>query len=130
MAQEICELLWIKSVLKDLEIKYTDPINLYYNNKATIQIAQNPVQHDRTKHVEIDHNFIKERLDQKIICFPFVNSANQLADVLTKAVSNKDFYRMIGKLGMIDIYAPTWGGVLASKICTDPYRSGTHQEIG
>ena len=107
MAQEICELLWIKSVLKDLEIKYTDPINLYYNNKATIQIAQNPVQHDRTKHVEIDHNFIKERLDQKIICFPFVNSANQLADVLTKAVSNKDFYRMIGKLGMIDIYAPT-----------------------
>jgi hypothetical protein len=84
-----------------------DPINLYCDNKAVIQIAHNPVQHDRTKHVEIDRYFIKEKLDQKIICFPFVNSANQLADVLTKTVSNKDFYRMIGKLGMIDIYAPT-----------------------
>jgi len=100
-------LLWIESVLKDLEIKYIDPINLYCDNKVTIQIAHNPVQHDRTKHVEIDRHFIKEKLDQKIICFPFVNYANQLADVLTKAVSNKDFYHMIGKLGMIDIYAPT-----------------------
>ena len=107
MAQGICELLWIKSILKDLEIKYTDPINLYCDNKAAIQIAHNPVQHDRTKHVEVDRHFIKEKLDQKIICFPFVKSASQLADILTKAISNKDFYSMISKLGMIDIYAPT-----------------------
>jgi hypothetical protein len=107
MAQGICELLWIKSILKDLEIKYMNHINLYCDNKAAIQIAHNPVQHDRTKHVEVDRHFIKEKLDQKIICFSFVKSASQLADILTKAVSNKDFFSMIGKLGMIDIYAPT-----------------------
>jgi hypothetical protein len=107
MAQGICELLLIKSVLKDLEIKYTDPIKLYCDNKAAIQIAHNLVQHDRTKYIEVDCHFIKEKLDQRIICFLFVRFASQLADVLTKVVSNKEFDSIIDKLGMIDIYAPT-----------------------
>ena len=112
MDNGLCELLWIKYVLKGLRIESTKPMNLFCDNKAAIQIAQNPVQHDRTKHVEIDRHFIKEKLDQKIIQFPFVKSESQLADVLTKAVSGKVFHEMIGKLGMIDIYAPPWGGVL------------------
>lgn len=82
-------------------------MNLHCDNKTTIQIAQNPVQHDRTKHVEVDRHFIKEKLDQKIIQFPFVRSENQLANILTKAVSGKVFHNIIDKLGKIDIYAPT-----------------------
>lgn len=39
------------------------PIKLYYDNKATINISFNPVQHDRTKHVEVDRHFIKEKVD-------------------------------------------------------------------
>ena len=53
MAHCVCELLWIRSVLKDLGIEYATPMNLYCGNKAAIEIAQNPVQHDRTKYVEI-----------------------------------------------------------------------------
>ena len=60
------------------------PMKLYYGNKATIDIAHNPVQHDRTKHVEIDRHFIKEKLNSGCICTPFVRSGDQLADVLTK----------------------------------------------
>ena len=107
MAHGICELLWIRNILKDMGIDYEKPMNLHCDNKAAIEIAQNPVQHDRTKHVEIDHHFIKEKLDQKIINFPFFKSENQLADILTKAVSGKVFHSIIDKLGMIDIYAPT-----------------------
>lgn len=47
------------------------PMWLYCDNKATINIAHNPVQHDRTKHVEIDKHFIKEKLDVGIICTSF-----------------------------------------------------------
>ena len=93
--------------MKDLRVNYTDIINLYCDNKVAIQIAHNLVQHDRTKHVEVDRHFIKEKLDKGIICFPFVNSTSQLADVLTKAISGKEFHSVIGKLGMINIYVPT-----------------------
>ena len=107
MAHGVCELLWIRNILRDLGIKYATPMNLYCDNKTAIQIAQNPVQHDRTKHVEVDRHFIKENLDEKIIQFSFIQFESQLADILTKAVSRKVFHGIIDKLGMIDIYAPT-----------------------
>ncbi|GJX06710.1 retrovirus-related pol polyprotein from transposon TNT 1-94 [Tanacetum coccineum] len=50
------------------------------DNKAAIQISENPVQHDRTKHVEVDRHFIKEKLEAGIIELPFVKSSDQLAD--------------------------------------------------
>ena len=107
MAQGVCERLWIKNILKDLRIDYAKPMNLKCDNKAAIEITQNLVQHDRTKHVEVDRHFIKEKLDEKIIQFLFVQSGDQLVDILTKAVSGMVFHDIIDKLGMIDIYAPT-----------------------
>jgi len=91
------------------EIGYSSSplMRLFYDNKTAIQIAQNPVQHDRTKHVEIDQYFIKEKLEVKIVQFPFVKSENQLADILTKVVSSKVFHNSLDKLGIEDIYAPT-----------------------
>lgn len=107
MAYGVCELLWVKNVLQDLGIDYEKPMSLHCDNKAAIEIAHNPVQHDRTKHVEVDRHFIKENLDRRVIQFSFVRSKDQLADVLTKAVSRRAFHDAINKLGMIDIYAPT-----------------------
>jgi hypothetical protein len=93
--------------LRDLGIEYIEPINLFCDNKAAITITQNPVQHDRTKHVEVDRHFIKENLDVRIVQFPYIQSKSQLVNVLTKVVSRKAFHDIIDKLGMINIYAPT-----------------------
>ena len=58
--------------------------------------------------MEVDRFFIKEKLDdQKIVELPKIRSEDQLADVLTKAVSSRVFLKFLGKLGMCDIYAPT-----------------------
>ena len=84
MAQGVCELLWLRNLLQDLGVKPKNVMQLYCDNKAAIDISHNPVQHDRTKHVEVDRHFIKEKLDAKIISFPFVHSEEQLADILTK----------------------------------------------
>ena len=110
MTHGVCELLWIRSVLKDLGIEYEKPMSLYCDNKAAIEIAQNPIQHDLTKHVEVDRQFIKENLDPNIIQFSFVQYEKQLVDMLTKEVSGKVFHGIIDKLGMMDIYAPTGRG--------------------
>jgi hypothetical protein len=106
MAIGVCELLWLKNLMKDLGFSQRTAMNLYCDNKSAIEIAHNPVQHDRTKHVEVDRHFIKEKLEAGIIQFPFVKSEFQLADVLTKAVSNKVFTSCLHKLSMNDIHAP------------------------
>uniref|UniRef100_A0A2N9EW46 Integrase catalytic domain-containing protein n=1 Tax=Fagus sylvatica TaxID=28930 RepID=A0A2N9EW46_FAGSY len=106
MAYGICEMLWLKAMMKELGVHSKDPMKLYCDNKAAISIAHNPVQHDRTKHVEVDRHFIKEKLTEGLICTPFVRTENQLADILTKGVSNKIFNSALDKLGIRDIYAP------------------------
>lgn len=80
---------------------------LHCDNKSAIQIAHNPVQHDRTKNVEVDLHFIKEKLGRKIIQFLFMKSKGQIADILIKGVSKGPFTSVIDKLGMIDIYTLT-----------------------
>ena len=81
-------------------------MRLYCDNKSAISIAHNPVQQDRTKHIEVDRHFIKEKLDNGLICTPFVSIGGQLANVLTKGLSNKVFQSIIGKLGMDNIHSP------------------------
>jgi len=83
-------------------------MRLYCDNKSAINIVHNPVQHDITKHVEVDRQFIKKKLDNGTICTPFVISRNQLADVLTKGLTSDIFQSIVGILGMDDIYSPTW----------------------
>ncbi|KAH9751848.1 retrovirus-related pol polyprotein from transposon RE1 [Citrus sinensis] len=106
MALGICEGLWISFILNDLGYPSQQPIQLYCDNKAARDIAHNPVQHDRTKHVEVDRFFIKEKLDEKILELPKIRSEDQLADILTKAISSRAFTKFLDKLGMQDIYAP------------------------
>ncbi|KAH9659075.1 hypothetical protein KPL70_023730 [Citrus sinensis] len=106
MALGVCEGLWISFILNDLGYPSQQPIQLYCDNKAARDIAHNPVQHDRTKHVEVDRFFIKEKLDEKILELPKIRSEDQLADILTKAISSRAFTKFLDKLGMQDIYAP------------------------
>jgi hypothetical protein len=107
MAFGVCELLWLRNLLRELGVDYQDAMKLYCDNTSAIEIAHNPVQHDRTKHVEVDRHFIKEKLEAGIIIFPFVKSEDQLADILTKAVASNVFDVSLDKLGMCDIHAPT-----------------------
>ncbi|KAM0990118.1 hypothetical protein ACFX2C_008680 [Malus domestica] len=84
MSHSVCELLWLKKLLRDLGFKPKGAMKLHCDNKVAIEIAHNPVQHDQTKHVEIDRHFIKEKLDVGSV---FSNS--------------------LDKLGMRDIFTPT-----------------------
>ena len=107
MVKGICELIWLKRLLTKIGFAPSSEMNLFCDNKAAIDIAHNPIQHDRTKHVEVGRNFIKQNLEEKVIRFPFVQSEDQLADILTKAISGKVFYSSLDKLRMKDIYAST-----------------------
>lgn len=98
----ITEVLWLHKLFRDLGLPINQPTPLFCDNKASISISENPVQHDRTKHVEIDRHFIKEKLDAGLITLPFVRSEDQLADVLTKAINGRSFSTALSKLNVVD----------------------------
>ena len=74
--------------------------------RSTISIAHNPIHHDRTKHVEVDRHFIKEKIDRGIVNIKYVYTDQQLADILTKGLSERVFEFLVNKLGLINIYSP------------------------
>lgn len=64
MAKTTCEIIWIVRLLKDIEVQVNRPIILYCDNKATNDIATNPLFHERTKHIEIDCYFVRDKIQE------------------------------------------------------------------
>lgn len=84
MAHGICEALWLKTLLQEIGFKAQASMSLYCENKSAINVSHNPMQHDRTKLIEVDKHFIREKNLCGLICTLFVTTDQQLADVLTK----------------------------------------------
>ena len=106
VAHGICEALWVEKLLKELKVYNSPPIKLYCDNKSAISIAHNPVLHDRTKHVEVDKHFIREKIERGQICISYVPTTEQPADILTKGLPKKLFDDITSKLSMEDIFKP------------------------
>nr|GEV16283.1 NB-ARC domains-containing protein [Tanacetum cinerariifolium] len=98
IAKGLAEALWIQKLVSEIGFPPQESTQIMCDNKAAIQISENPVQHDRTKHVEVDRHFIKEKLEAGFIELPFVKSSDKLADILTKAVGTDMFHKCLSKL--------------------------------
>ena len=99
MALGICELMWIRTPRKELQVDVQEPMRLYCDNRTTLNIVHNSVQHDRTNN-EVDRHFINENIDNGLICTPFISSKLQLTNTFTKGVSNPSFNSMTCVLGV------------------------------
>ena len=108
MASGLCELMWLRILLMQLKKLFNNsPLRLYCDNQATVNIVNIHVHHDRTKHIEIDRHFIKEKIDEGVVQVCFGKSRDQLADVFTKGVCNVIFMRICSKIGLTNILAPS-----------------------
>lgn len=86
MANAISEMIWIIALLKELENEVSKLVIVYSDSKAVLQIAANPVFYERTKHIEIDCHFIRQKIQEGVVKTEHVNSKDQLADILTKGL--------------------------------------------
>ncbi|CAA6664023.1 unnamed protein product [Spirodela intermedia] len=78
---------------------------MHYNNQVTIFIVGNPTFHELTKDIQIDCNYIRDKVMSEFISSSHVTSFHQLADVLTKSLASISYNVTCTKLGMFDLYA-------------------------
>ncbi|KAL0399839.1 UNVERIFIED_CONTAM: Retrovirus-related Pol polyprotein from transposon RE1 [Sesamum radiatum] len=107
MAMTVSEIVWLRWLLTELQIPQMDPTTLFCDNQAALHIAMNPVFHERTKHVEMDCYFVRERVQSREIMPKKISSGGQLADIFTKALGKDRFRSLLVKLGIADLHAPT-----------------------
>nr|GEZ94444.1 hypothetical protein [Tanacetum cinerariifolium] len=94
------QVLWMRTQLMDYGFFY-DIVPIYYDSKSTIAISCNPVQHTRTKHIDVRYHFIKDHVEKGTLDLYFVGTEYQLADLFTKSLSEARFKFLVDKLGMM-----------------------------
>nr|GEW42233.1 integrase, catalytic region, zinc finger, CCHC-type, peptidase aspartic, catalytic [Tanacetum cinerariifolium] len=92
------QVLWMRTQLTDYGFHF-DKIPMYYDSKAAIAISCNPVQHSRTKDIDVKYHFIKEKVEKGIVELFFVGTKYQLADLFTKALPEEMFKYLVRRLG-------------------------------
>ena len=95
------QLLWMKQTLKDYGI-HLKQVALYCDNESAIKIANNPVQHSKTKHIEIRHHFLRDHVTKEDIDIIHVNTEEQLADIFTKPLDEKRFCKLRCELKILE----------------------------
>ena len=81
MSAACSEIVWLRGLLSELGFPPTNPTPLHGDNTSAIQIAANPVYHERTKHIEVDCHYIREAFTQGVITLPHLTVDLQIADV-------------------------------------------------
>lgn len=107
MASTVAELSWLTGLFKELEVLVVQPVDLYCDSKAAIQIAVNPIFHERTKHIDIDCHFVREKLQEGLIRTHHINTKEQPADVFTKGLGKAQHHHLLSKLGVKNVFLPS-----------------------
>ena len=84
MANATAEVMWVQTLLKELGIKASKHARLWCDNIGAKYLSANPVFHVRTKHIEVDFHFVRERVAQGLLQIQFVSTDDQVADGFTK----------------------------------------------
>nr|GEX80624.1 hypothetical protein [Tanacetum cinerariifolium] len=94
------QVLWMRTQLTDYGFFY-DKVPIYCDSNSAIAISCNPVQHTRTKHIDVRYNFIKDHVEKGTIELYFVGTEYQLVDLFTKSLPEARFKILVEKLGMM-----------------------------
>jgi hypothetical protein len=97
----------MKATLNDFWIKFKQ-VPLLCDNESVVKLTNNPVQHSRTKHIDVRHHFIRDYQQKGDICIESVGTDDQLADIFTKPLDEKKFCKLRNELNIIDFSNMCW----------------------
>lgn len=110
LAQTACELTWLNYILRDLRITQSAPTLLRCDNLFVVHISVNHGFHGRTKHMEVDYHYIRERVALGLVEVTHIPSANQLTDIFTKPLPRRSFTLLRDKHGVGPLQLPSLRG--------------------
>ncbi|GJX37586.1 retrovirus-related pol polyprotein from transposon TNT 1-94 [Tanacetum coccineum] len=101
-ARKVCQqALWMKQVLIDYDVRLDD-VPIMCDNKGAIDLSKNPVQHSRTKRIEIHYHFLRDNVQKGHISIKKVVSVDNVIDILTKPLKRESFNYLRLGLGMME----------------------------
>jgi hypothetical protein len=95
------QLLWMRQTLRDFGYNLSK-VPLLCDNESAIRMADNPVEHSRTKHIDIRHHFLRDHQQKGDIEVFHISTENQLVDIFTKPLDEKTFCRLRSELNVLD----------------------------
>jgi hypothetical protein len=95
------QLLWMRQTLRDYGYKLSK-VPLLCDNESAICMADNPVEHSHTKHIDIRYHFLRDHQQKGDIEIAYVSTHNQLADIFTKPLDEKTFSKLRNELNILD----------------------------
>jgi hypothetical protein len=95
------QLLWMRQTLRDYGYKLSK-VPLLCDNESAIRMADNPVEHSRTKHIDIRYHFLRDHQQRRDIEIAYVSTKEQLVDIFTKPLDEKTFSKLRNELNILD----------------------------
>jgi hypothetical protein len=102
LAMLTAELHWLRILFKDLYVPLPTVPTIWCDNLGAIALAFNPVYHARTKHIEVDYHFIREKVLNKYISVNYTPTHDQIANFFTKGLTSPCFLFLSDKLMVFD----------------------------
>ncbi|XP_047270365.1 secreted RxLR effector protein 161-like [Capsicum annuum] len=104
IAATVVELIWLQGLMKEIKVDIELPTVIHTDSKSAMQIAYNPVYHERTKHIEIVCHFIRENINKGSMAVNYIPTKEQPTDILTKGLNRFQHDYLLFKLSMINIF--------------------------
>ena len=98
-----CEEVWLRRLIADLGEYIDGAVTIWCDNMSSIQLTKNPVFHARTKHIEVHHHFVREKVIEGEVDLQYVSTNEQVADIFTKGLSIEKHAHFKDMLGVLSI---------------------------